>query len=419
MNKLKRIGIAGVLSLALSLSVAGTGQAALTLGALTVASDGALTLTSTGATSDVVVTVGNDFTVNGVATSVYGVGTGNVAQTLNLGTGTDVDTINIGTGATGIDVIRIGQAAADLALTDANWSITTAGLITTAGDLAVNGDDITADGDLIVTGATGANMVATAGTLDLSAGAGNVTLTATGVASDVTVTTGNDFIVTGSATDSAITLGTGITTGVISIGAAKTSGDITLGKATKQLKLDTATGAVTIDAGGLTVTAGTVALPAGEIGTAELANAAITSAKLDEGTIKYAEVALSNAQILALTTAVEVVAAPGAGKVISFVDAIVIHDVGTADFATAHNVTINYKADGSGSAVSTTLANPFISGAVSDKISTLKQLTTDITTATKADWENQPLTIKASANPITGNGVGRVKVWYRIFSTGL
>ena len=153
--------------------------------------------------------------------------------------------------------------------------------------------------------------------------------------------------------------------------------------------------------------------------TAGLVDAAVTSAKLSEGTIQFVEVALSNAQILALTTPVEVVAAPGAGKVISFVDAIVIHDVGTADFATAHNVTINYKADGTGAAVSTTLVSPFISGAVSDKISTLKQLTTDLTTATKADWENQPLTIKAHADPITGDGVGRVKVWYRVFSTGL
>jgi len=153
--------------------------------------------------------------------------------------------------------------------------------------------------------------------------------------------------------------------------------------------------------------------------TAKLAANAVTSAKLDEGTIKYAEVDLSNAQILALTTPVVVVAAPGPGKVISFVDAIVIHDVGSADFATAHNVTINYKTDGTGVAVSTTLADPFISGSVADKISTLKQLTTDITTADKTTQENQPLVIKASANPITGTGVGRVKVWYRVFATGL
>ena len=161
------------------------------------------------------------------------------------------------------------------------------------------------------------------------------------------------------------------------------------------------------------------ALTDASIVTADIKDSNVTTAKLDEGTIKYAEVDLSNAQILALTTPVVVVAAPGPGKVISFVDAIVIHDVGSADFATAHNVTINYKTDGTGVAVSTTLADPFISGSVADKISTLKQLTTDITTAVKADWENQPLVIKASANPITGDGVGRVKVWYRVFATGL
>ena len=133
--------------------------------------------------------------------------------------------------------------------------------------------------------------------------------------------------------------------------------------------------------------------------------------------IYFKEIALTNAQIKALaTTGIEIAPAYGAGVIAEFLGGIIIHDVGTADFATAHNVTVRYKADGSGTTVSTTVVSPFISGSVADKVTTIKPITTDVALL---GMDNQPLVIKSSANPTTGNGVGRVKVWYRLFETGL
>ena len=156
------LAVAGGGAQVLAVNSAGTGANAIDLnatgtgGGVTVdTTSGAIVLTAAGATAgDVTITVGDDFTVNGVATSVYGIGTGDVAQTLNLGTGTDIDTINIGTGATGVDVIRIGQAAADLALTDAQWSITSPGVGTLVNLLvspsATTGVDVGSAGALSV-----------------------------------------------------------------------------------------------------------------------------------------------------------------------------------------------------------------------------------------------------------------------------
>ncbi|OHB18483.1 MAG: hypothetical protein A2666_01515 [Parcubacteria group bacterium RIFCSPHIGHO2_01_FULL_47_10b] len=65
-------------------------------------------------------------------------GTGNGAHTINMGNGTGIDTISIGTGGTGVDVIAIGDSVASVAVTDADWSITSAGLGTFA-NLTNNG----------------------------------------------------------------------------------------------------------------------------------------------------------------------------------------------------------------------------------------------------------------------------------------
>ncbi len=129
-----------------------------------------LNLPAGGATS----LTGNLFTSDIVKT--INIGTGTAADTINLGTGTtNPDAINIGTTDTVAHVIRIGDntgaSSSDIAIADAQWSITTAGLITTADNLAVNGGDIT-------TTATDPNIfnTGTISTIDIGATVtGNIT----------------------------------------------------------------------------------------------------------------------------------------------------------------------------------------------------------------------------------------------------
>ena len=73
-----------------------------------------------------------------------------------------------------------------------NFDVTGAsGNTTTAGDLAVNGDNIDADGTLVVTGATGLTLAATAGNSALT---GATDASVTGTAGDVTLTSGDDIL---------------------------------------------------------------------------------------------------------------------------------------------------------------------------------------------------------------------------------
>ncbi len=70
------------------------------------------------------------------------------------------------------------------------------------GDVAVDGDDITSDGDITITGATGLNLVATTGTLDLSTSAAtNITATLGGATNLFNILTGNLKIGTGTPTN--------------------------------------------------------------------------------------------------------------------------------------------------------------------------------------------------------------------------
>jgi hypothetical protein len=86
--------------------------------------------------------------------------------------------------------------------------------------------------------------------------------------------------------------------------------------------------------------------------TSQIANNAVTSAKLDVSTIQIATGTITNAQMLALrATPKTLVAAPGAGKVLEFVSLALFFDYTAAYTESADNMAVKYT-DGSGVAVS-------------------------------------------------------------------
>jgi hypothetical protein len=86
---------------------------------------------------------------------------------------------------------------------------------------------------------------------------------------------------------------------------------------------------------------GKVTLPAGSIPGTGLADEAVTSDKLAPGVIQMASISLTNAEIKALNTAAkELVAAPGAGKLIEFLGATLFHNYGSNALTGNHDMTI-------------------------------------------------------------------------------
>ena len=151
--------------------------------------------------------------------------------------------------------------------------------------------------------------------------------------------------------------------------------------------------------------------------TGKIAAGAVTSPKLDEPIVRYAEVEISAAEILALFAAPkELVAAPGAGKVLEFISLLLAYDWGTVAYTigTAGNLQVKYT-DGSGVAVSTTRAATGFLDAVADALSSLDKLEATVEPAV-----NEPLVLTvATASPTAGDSPIHAKVAYRVHATEL
>ncbi len=134
--------------------------------------------------------------------------------------------------------------------------------------------------------------------------------------------------------------------------------------------------------------------------------------------IQYATVVLSLADLLALFATPKVIVAAGAaGTFIEFLGAVVEYTKGSASFTigTAGNMTVNYKADASGGAISSTRAATGFFDQVGTKISLLNALTA---TFDASALTAQPLVLTvATADMTVGTGSsGLIKVAYRVHS---
>ena len=151
--------------------------------------------------------------------------------------------------------------------------------------------------------------------------------------------------------------------------------------------------------------------------TGKIAAGAVTSPKLDEPIVRYAEVEISAAEILDLfATPVELVAEPGAGKVLEFISLLLAYDYGTVVYTigTATNLQVKYT-DAAGAAVSTTQAVTGMIDQATDQLRSLDKLEVSVTPVVNAALV---LTL-AVANVTAGNGVIHAKVAYRVLATGL
>lgn len=159
------------------------------------------------------------------------------------------------------------------------------------------------------------------------------------------------------------------------------------------------------------------ALVTGSVQTADVADDAVTSPKLDESTVQYAELDISSAEILALfTTPKEIVAAPGAGKLLEFISLLLAYDYNTTAYTigAATNLQVKYT-DATGAAVSTTEAVTGFLDGVADDLRSLDKLEVSVTPVVNAALV---LTL-AGANPTLGDSPIHAKVAYRVHATGL
>ena len=185
------------------------------------------------------------------------------------------------------------------------------------------------------------------------------------------------------------------------------------------LDCSSATGSITFAAGEVTA----VDLSSNSVITAKIEDDAVTSAKIDEGVIQTLSVALTNANIKALRgTPFQLVAAPGAGKVIDFISAVMILDYGTdALTESTDNMAIEYDS-GSGSAVTGTIESTGFIDATADQIKTV--IAAEIANDASADMVNKNLALANNgdgefAGNATADTTMTIFVSYRILATGL
>lgn len=134
---------------------------------------------------------------------------------------------------------------------------------------------------------------------------------------------------------------------------------------------------------------------------------------------QYAEITISSAELLALrATPKELVPAPGAGKVLEFLGAVLILDYNSAAYAeTADNLAVRYV-NGSGVLASQAIEATGFLDQTADTMTTAQPKIDVI--AAKTACENKALVLHNTGDGewTTGNSPMRVKVAFRVHTTG-
>lgn len=141
---------------------------------------------------------------------------------------------------------------------------------------------------------------------------------------------------------------------------------------------------------------------------------------INENYIRYAAVSLTNAEMLALRAAPkELVAAPGAGKVIEFVSAALLFDYTGAYTETGDNMAVKYE-NGSGVQASDDIEATGFVDATADTMTFARKKIDSI--VAKTGCENKALVLHNIGDGEFGAGNAsnavRVKVAYRLHTTG-
>jgi hypothetical protein len=187
--------------------------------------------------------------------------------------------------------------------------------------------------------------------------------------------------------------------------SAKGSGQILIGDGTDVIS-SAVTGDISITGGGVTA----------------IGSGKVLSAMLSEKTVQYAEVSIPSADIVSVSAGKfghaagqEVVASPGAGKAIEFLSATVIYDFAVAAYTGGGNITVNFAASDPVSGL-VSAANSV--GAAADKIALVLAAVPTNNQLLAATALNL-VSAAAFTQPGTAAGVIRVKVAYRVHTTGL
>jgi hypothetical protein len=151
---------------------------------------------------------------------------------------------------------------------------------------------------------------------------------------------------------------------------------------------------------------------ASAVGSADLADDSVTSAKILESVIQSIQVALTAANIIAMrTTPVSLIPAPGAGKIV-IVDSILAKVVRTATAFTGGGAVEFRYTDASGAKVSADLAASLITGAAGTAHAHVGGIEASITPVA-----NAPIVItNADAVFAAGTGTANISISYRVIT---